>query len=173
MRSEAVPTGAQHINVFAQPYGERLTALGRTASLDYFHEAGGIFGTLNALVEACERRAKCQIEPLLISSNGQCGESGMKGALLRFLTLKRRNSLISQKVCMATVVEITWPIPRSKLGITALFFPSLYSALKGNGKEPLSPHTERLTIGPDLETIYEIVWDDFGDMTASNLRNFT
>ncbi|QQU88418.1 DUF4065 domain-containing protein [Corynebacterium glucuronolyticum] len=51
--------------------------------------------------------------------------------------------------------------------------PSLYSALKGNGKEPLSPHTERLTIGPDLETIYGIVWDDFGDMTASNLRNFT
>ena len=51
--------------------------------------------------------------------------------------------------------------------------PSLYSALKGNGKEPLSPHAERLTIGPDLETIYEIVWDDFGDMTASQLRNFT
>ena len=110
------------INVLAQPYGETAYCLGWTASLDYFHEAGGIFGTLNALVEARERRAKCPIEPLLILSNGQCAESWMKGALLRFLTLKRRNSLISQKACMATVVEITWPIPRSKHGITALFF---------------------------------------------------
>ncbi|MCG7303866.1 DUF4065 domain-containing protein [Pseudoglutamicibacter albus] len=55
--------------------------------------------------------------------------------------------------------------------------PELYRAIKSrvgdNPAAPLPPFSGGNALSKDIEEIYEGVWDNFGGMTANQLRNFT
>lgn len=51
--------------------------------------------------------------------------------------------------------------------------PPLYWELKANKNAPLSPTAGGEQLSSDVQVVFEIIWDNFGEMTASQLREFT